>query len=298
MPIQNSFMLQSMTGFGKSTGMSKNKKITVEIKSLNSKNLDLFVRMLPLYKEKEIDLRKYIAKRLDRGKVEINVNVETSGEQKSYTINKEIVGKYYAQIVDLKQYLEMDSKEDTLAMILRMPEIFSSQSEDFDEGEWGCIWKLLEEAVDNHIVFREKEGQALKDEFEMRINNIQAAFDQVPKYESARIESIRGRIENNLEEFVGGAKVDKNRFEQELIYYIEKIDIAEEKHRLGQHLSFFLETLNSKKSEGKKLGFISQEIGREINTLGSKSYHPEMQKLVVEMKDELEKIKEQVLNTL
>ncbi len=287
-----------MTGFGKSTGIYKNKKITIEIKSLNSKNLDLFVRMLPVYKEKEIELRKYLASRLDRGKVECNINVETNGEQKSYVINKELAGKYYSQIVDLKQHLEIESNEDALSMILKMPEIFSSQSEDFDKEEWGYIWTLIEEAVSNQINFREKEGAALKNEFELRINNIKAAFDEVPKYEGARIDSIRNRIENNLEEFVGGAKVDKNRFEQELIYYIEKIDIAEEKHRLGQHLEFFKETLNADKSQGKKLGFISQEIGREINTLGSKSYHPEMQKLVVAMKDELEKIKEQVLNTL
>lgn len=291
-------MIQSMTGFGKSTGIYKNKKITIEIKSLNSKNLDLFVRMLPIYKEKEINLRKYIAQQLDRGKVEVSINVETNGDQKSYTINKEQAGKYYAQIVDLKQYLEIESNEDPLSLILRMPEIYSTQSEDFDEKEWAYIWTLLEEAVSNHIGFRKKEGQGLKEEFELRINNIKAAFEQVPNYENARIESIKNRIENNLEEFVGGAKVDKNRFEQELIYYIEKIDIAEEKHRLAQHLDFFIDTLNSDKSEGKKLGFISQEIGREINTLGSKSYHPEMQKLVVEMKDELEKIKEQVLNTL
>jgi len=290
-------MLQSMTGYGKASGTYENKKITVEVKSLNSKNLDLYVRMLPIYKQKEIELRKYIANQLDRGKIECNINVEANGENKSYTINKELAGKYYAEIVDLGSYLELNST-DVLNTILKMPDIFSSSAAEFDENEWKFVWGLLEEAVAKQIEFRSEEGRALQEELQMRIDNIQTAFDEVPNYETSRIDGIRNRIESNLEEFVGGAKVDKNRFEQELIYYLEKIDIAEEKQRLGKHLTYFSEVMNEPKSQGKKLGFISQEIGREINTLGSKSYHPEMQKLVVQMKDELEKIKEQVLNTL
>ncbi len=290
-------MLQSMTGFGKATGTYQNKKITVEIKSLNSKNLDLYVRMLPQYKEHEIDLRKYIASQLDRGKIECNINVETNGEAKSYSINKEVAGRYYAELVDLGAYLEIPTN-DVLATLLKMPDIFSSESEEADEKEWEFIFDLVKQATQKHIDFRNEEGKALYDEFKTRITNISNAFEQVPNFEKARIEDIKNRIESNLEEFASGTKVDKNRFEQELIYYIEKIDIAEEKQRLAKHLEYFVEVMDQPKSQGKKLGFISQEIGREINTLGSKSYHSEMQKLVVEMKDELEKIKEQVLNTL
>lgn len=291
-------MILSMTGFGKASGTYENKKITVEVKSLNSKNLDIYVRMPPAYKEKEIELRKFVGKELDRGKIECNVYVESNGGDSNYTINKELAGKYYAQIVDLEHFLEIPRNEDIMATLLRMPEIFSTQTEELNEVEWNFIQSKLEEAVNHLKDFRATEGAALKTEFETRINNIQKAFDQVPQYEKERIEDIKNRIESNLEEFVGGAKVDKNRFEQELIYYIEKIDISEEKQRLSKHLEHFLEILNESKSQGKKLGFISQEIGREINTLGSKAYHSEMQKLVVHMKDQLEKIKEQVLNTL
>ena len=286
-----------MTGFGKATGTFQNKKITVEVKSLNSKNLDLYLRMLPIYKEHELDLRKYLADQLDRGKIECNINVETNGEAKSYTINKELAARYYAEIEALGSELGIPT-DGALATILKMPEIFSSQTEESDPEEWNFIFDLAKQAVKKHQEFRAEEGAALYQEFKTRILNIKAAFEQVPQYEKARIDDIRTRIETNLEDFVGGSKVDKNRFEQELIYYIEKIDIAEEKQRLAKHLDYFLEIMDQPKSQGKKLGFIGQEIGREINTLGSKSYHPEMQKLVVEMKDELEKIKEQVLNTL
>lgn len=290
-------MLQSMTGYGKASGTFATKKITVEIKSLNSKSLDLYIRLSSVYKEKEIDLRKRIGAALDRGKIECFINVENSGDQKTNIINKELAGRYYANLVDLSHHLEV-KLENPLEIILKMPDVFTSQTEEFNEEEWNFISDLVDEALAKHIEFRNEEGAGLFREFEMRINNIKSNFLQVPQYENARIESIKSRIENNLEEFVGGAKVDKNRFEQELIYYIEKIDIAEEKHRLAQHLEYFIETMKQTTSQGRKLGFITQEIGREINTLGSKSYHPEMQKLVVQMKDELEKIKEQILNTL
>ena len=286
-----------MTGYGKASGTFENKKITVEIKSLNSKSLDLYVRLSSVYKEKEIELRKLVGEALDRGKVECFITVENSGDQKTNIINKELAGRYYANLVDLSHHLEV-KLDDPLSIILKMPDVFSSQTEEFNEEEWKAISKLVDEALVQHIEFRNEEGKGLYREFELRINNIKQNFEQVPQYASARIDSIKSRIENNLEEFVGGAKVDKNRFEQELIYYIEKIDIAEEKHRLAQHLDYFIDTMNQPTSQGRKLGFIGQEIGREINTLGSKSYHPEMQKLVVQMKDELEKIKEQILNTL
>ncbi|MEX1002495.1 MAG: YicC/YloC family endoribonuclease [Crocinitomicaceae bacterium] len=290
-------MLQSMTGFGKATGTFENKKITVELKSLNSKNLDVYVRMSSVYKEKEIELRKYLANQLDRGKIECNINIESGGESKSYSINKELAGRYYAEIVDLGHHLEIPA-EDVLNTILRLPDIFTSESSELDDEEWVFIMDLVKEAVERHKEFRTEEGKGIYKDLKGRITTIKSAFEQLPKFEKERIEDIKNRIENNLEEFVGGAKVDKNRFEQELIYYIEKIDIAEEKQRLGKHLDYFLAVMDEPVSQGKKLGFIGQEIGREINTLGSKAYHSEMQKLVVEMKDDLEKIKEQVLNTL
>ena len=290
-------MLQSMTGFGKATANFQNKKITIEIKSLNSKNLDLFVRIPHIYKSKEIELRKQISAGLDRGKVECIINIESSGETTSTTLNTAVLKSYYDQLKDFAQGLNID-QENMLQTLMRMPDVYTTNEEELDDEEWTVLLKLVEEAINNLNEFRTQEGNQLKEEFELRIKNIESAFNEVPKYEGIRIENIKERIENNLEEFIGFSKVDKNRFEQELIYYIEKIDIAEEKSRLSNHLNYFREILAQPKSQGKKLGFIVQEIGREINTLGSKSYHAEMQKLVVQMKDELEKIKEQILNTL
>ena len=290
-------MLQSMTGFGKATGTFEDKKITIELKSLNSKNMDIFVRMPSYYKEHEITLRKLIGAELDRGKIECTILVESVGVKSGSTINKTLAKSYFSQLSEIATDLNL-STEGVLPALLRMPDIFSVEQEEINENEWGAVFNLVKEAITSHKEFRLVEGKHLQNEFSERIGAIQLAFDKVPKFETERIESIKVRIENNLKEFVGGDKVDKNRFEQELIYYIEKIDIAEEKHRLQNHLTYFLEVMNEPKSQGKKLGFIGQEIGREINTLGSKSYHADMQKLVVEMKDELEKIKEQILNTL
>lgn len=286
-----------MTGFGKATGVFKNKKITIEIKSLNSKNLDLFVRMPHTYKSKEIGLRKFLGAQLDRGKVECNINIENNGDTSVASLNTDVIKSYYKQLSDLGSELGI-KEENLLQTLVRMPDVFSSSEEELEDEEWLKIMDLAKEATHNLVEFRLQEGKLLTDEFNMRIDNIESSFLEVPKYEGIRIDSIKERIENNLEEFVGGAKVDKNRFEQELIFYIEKIDIAEEKLRLAGHLNYFREILGEPKSQGKKLGFIVQEIGREINTLGSKSYHADMQKLVVQMKDELEKIKEQILNTL
>lgn len=290
-------MLQSMTGFGKASGTFSNKKITVEIKSLNSKNLDLFVRMPTIYRQNEIELRKLLGKRLDRGKVECNINVELIGDATSQKINQKLICSYYQQLVTISEDLNLP-QENLLATLVKMPDVFAAESEELDEEEWNFIVSVLDKAITEHIAFRTAEGQLLAEEFALRIANIKQAFDEIPEYEKSRVDTIKLRIENNLEEFVGISKIDKNRFEQELIYYLEKFDISEEKHRLENHLTYFIETLNKPVSQGKKLGFISQEIGREINTLGSKSYHAEMQKLVVGMKDELEKIKEQILNTL
>ncbi len=290
-------MLQSMTGFGKASGTISNKKITVEIKSLNSKNLDLFVRMPSIYRQNEIELRKILGKRLDRGKVECNINVEQIGLESTQRLNKSLITSYYNQLTEISSELGLP-QENLLATLVRMPDIFATEAADLDEAEWTIILSIIDKAIEEHVSFRQAEGNRLEEEFTLRIGNIKTAFDRVPEYETTRVNSIKERIENNLEEFVGISKIDKNRIEQGLIYYMEKFDISEEKHRLANHLTYFMETLKQPISQGKKLGFICQEIGREINTLGSKSYHAEMQKLVVGMKDELEKIKEQVLNTL
>ncbi len=290
-------MLHSMTGFGKATTNYQNKKITVEIKSLNSKNLDLFIRVPHQYKSKEIELRKLIGAGLDRGKVECIINIESTGDIATTKLNTEVMKSYLNQLKSFTNELNL-GEGDILQTLMRMPDVYSTNVEEIDENEWETLLELTKEAIQHLNEFRGREGAQLKEEFELRINNIEKAFHKVPDYEDLRIEGIKERIENNLEEFIGVSKIDKNRFEQELIYYIEKIDIAEEKSRLSNHLNYFREILNQAKSQGKKLGFITQEIGREINTLGSKSYHAEMQKLVVQMKDELEKIKEQILNTL
>lgn len=290
-------MLQSMTGFGKASASLNNKKITVEIRSLNSKNLDLNMRMPSFYREIELNLRKTIGKHLDRGKVDCNVSYDQNGSEKNYTINQDLATNYYNQLNDLADSLNQP-KEDLLQMVMRMPEIYSSAQEDLSSEEKEFISKLVSEAIENLIAFRAKEGQQLHEEFTQRINTIQSLLNEVPAFEEERIPVIKERISKNLEEVINKDNIDSNRFEQELIYYIEKFDISEEKMRLQNHLNYFLETLNLDKSSGKKLGFITQEIGREINTLGSKSYHTELQKIVVQMKDELEKIKEQVLNTL
>ncbi len=290
-------MLQSMTGFGKASGQFQNKKITIELKSLNSKNIDIYARIPNEYKQFEIEIRKIIGLALDRGKVECTISVESNGELNDNLINKNLVSAYHQQIKNIANELNL-STDNILPVLMKMPDVFSAPQIEVSKEEWETIKSILDEALINIKTFRIKEGSFLQKEFTDRINAIKNAFAKIPSFEKERIDGIKTRIENNLIEFVGGEKVDKNRFEQELIYYIEKIDIAEEKHRLQNNLDFFIETLNEDNSQGKKLGFIVQEIGREINTLGSKSYHSGMQKLVVEMKDELEKIKEQILNTL
>jgi uncharacterized protein (TIGR00255 family) len=242
-------------------------------------------------------LRKHICEFLNRGKVEVSIHVEAVKGSSQQTINATLVKSYFDQINAIADELQL-STQDILPTLLRMPEIFASEAEELDAQEWDAIMHVLDEAIEDHLSFRRSEGSQLQEEFRLRIDNIRTAFEAIPQYEDKRVASIKERIESNLDEFIGTSKIDKNRFEQELIYYLEKFDISEEKQRLENHLNYFIETLEEEESQGKKLGFISQEIGREINTLGSKSYHSEMQKLVVGMKDELEKIKEQVLNTL
>ena len=288
-------MVLSMTGYGKATGSFEGKKIVVEIRSLNSKSLDLNVRLIPAYRERELELRAIVGQHLDRGKVEMSVSLENSGESKNYTINKELAQAYYRDIKEVAELVGEEPK-DLLSLVMRMPEIYSNEKEQLSEEEATFLSQLTHEACEQLVEFRKQEGDQLRHDFQQNIGRIADLLTQVPQYEQVRIDMVRERMRAALEK-ISGMSVDDNRFEQELIFYIEKMDISEEKMRLSNHLNYFLETMDIPLC-GKKLGFITQEIGREINTLGSKSYHAEMQKLVVEMKDNLEKIKEQVLNTL
>ncbi len=288
-------MLHSMTGYGKATGNYEGKKVSVEVKSLNSKSMDLYVRTAPFYREKELEIRQQVTALLDRGKVEVNVNIESTGATKSFEINKDLALAYYQ---DLKQTNDLlgEKSVDYLSLIVKMPDIFMQAKEEITAEENAFLTDLVAQACQQLNNFRRQEGEALEKEFTERINEIKSLLADVPKYENLRIEIIRERMRKGLED-MDNPNMDENRFQQELIFYIEKLDITEEKMRLSNHLDYFLETMVLP-SAGKKLGFITQEIGREINTLGSKSYHVELQKMVVDMKDSLEKIKEQVLNTL
>ena len=285
-----------MTGYGKATGSFEGKKISVEIKALNSKSLDLYTRIAGPYREKELEIRQYITNALDRGKVEVNINIESTGSSKSLEINKDLALAYYKDLLETNILLG-ETTSDYLSLIVKMPEIFTQSKESTSEEEFTFLHELVAEACMNLNTFRRQEGVALEKEFNDRIEEIRSLLNQVEKYENTRIDTIKERMRKGLEEAGAVVGFDENRFQQELIFYIEKLDISEEKMRLANHLDYFLETMILP-SAGKKLGFITQEIGREINTLGSKSYHVELQKMVVDMKDSLEKIKEQVLNTL
>lgn len=291
-------MIKSMTGFGKATGEINNKKITVEIKSLNSKQADVSVRMPSFYKEKELPLRSLINKNLERGKIEFNLYAELLGGNSNFNLNTDLFKKYYAEFNAIANEVNPENKSDLIAIVSKMPDLLKAERSELDENEWLEVSKIIEEAISKINEFRSTEGNSLAQELNLRVNNISELLSSVEQYEQARIETVKARITNNLKEVVAENKIDNDRFEQELIYYIEKYDITEEKTRLAQHCSYFIETMNSSISEGKKLGFISQEMGREINTLGSKANHSELQKIVVQMKDELEKIKEQILNIL
>jgi uncharacterized protein (TIGR00255 family) len=292
---QSTTMVLSMTGFGKASGTFEGKKIVVETRSLNSKSLDLSVRMLPIYKEKELEIRAVVGEHLERGKVELNVSIENTGEAKNYTINKSLAQAYFQ---DLKETAELlgEPTDDLFQHLFRIPEIYTNSKEDLGEEESAFLLNLVKESCEQLVNFRKKEGDQLRTDFQENISAIETLLNEVPKYENERIDIVRERMRAGLEKLTQ-QNIDENRFEQELIFYLEKMDVSEEKMRLKNHLDYFVETMNLPAS-GKKLGFITQEIGREINTLGSKSYHVEMQKIVVQMKDHLEKIKEQVLNTL
>ncbi|MBP5983215.1 MAG: YicC family protein [Fluviicola sp.] len=284
-----------MTGYGKATASFEGKKIVVEIRSLNSKSLDLNLRLTSSYREKELEIRAIIAEYLDRGKVEASITIENTTETKNFTINKAVVATYYNDLKSIANDLG-ESTTNILPIVMRLPEIFSNEKETVSPEEMAFVFELMKEACTNLVAFRKQEGDQLRADFQSNINRIAELLAAVPVYENERIDIVRERMRAGLEKLTA-MKIDENRFEQELIFYIEKMDISEEKMRLGNHLDYFVNTMDIPLC-GKKLGFITQEIGREINTLGSKSYHVEMQKIVVEMKDHLEKIKEQVLNTL
>jgi uncharacterized protein (TIGR00255 family) len=288
-------MVLSMTGFGKASGEINGKKVSIEIRSLNSKALDLNLRIPAQYKELEPKIRAIISELLDRGKIDVSASIDHPGDQKTATINKALAIAYYKELNELNALMGNDTP-DFLSHILRIPDVFINEKSDLNEEEQEAFLSLIRLACEQTHFFRAQEGNALSIDFASRIDAIRDALTEVPKFEEERIVALRERIIRNLEE-LKGQNVDQNRLEQEMIFYLEKLDISEEKVRLSNHLDYFLETMKVPRS-GKKLGFIGQEIGREINTLGSKSNHTEMQKLVVEMKDNLEKIKEQVLNTL
>jgi len=288
-------MIQSMTGFGKSIVELPGKKITIELKSLNSKNLDLNARMPSQYRERELDLRGKIAKSLSRGKLDFSLYVEITGEATTASVNAAVVKKYIQQLKEIPPTGSAD-EASLLEIAMRLPDTLKTEREEIDESEFNAIDQGLEEALAEINDFRDAEGKALEKDFVLRIETLQQLLQEVIEIDPQRIDAVKERLQKGIEELK--ENVDENRFEQELVYYIEKYDITEEKTRLENHLSYFTETLNSSDSNGKKLGFIGQEIGREINTIGSKSNFAPMQKLVVQMKDELEKIKEQLLNVL
>ena len=292
-------MIQSMTGFGKATVAYKEKKINVEVKSLNSKTLDLSTRIAPLYREKEMEIRQFIAKNLERGKIDFSIWIEKDVVADATPINMALVENYYQQIKKISEQTGIPEPTNWYATLLRMPDVTAKTDiEELAEEEWNAARKAIEEAVNHLIAFRRQEGAALQKKFTEKVDNIQALLTSIEPYEKTRVEKIKANIINGLQQ-IPNVDYDKNRLEQELIYYIEKLDISEEKQRLSNHLKYFRETMNEEgHGVGKKLGFIAQEMGREINTTGSKSNQAEMQNIVVKMKDELEQIKEQVLNAL
>lgn len=290
-------MIQSMTGFGKVTAELPSKKVTVEIKALNSKQLDLSTRIPSIYKDKEMQIRSQLLQSLERGKVDFSIYIEYIGKDTPTQINLTAFESYYSQIKDIAEKLNIGLPTDWFQTLLKMPDVIKSEIVEVDESEWEVVFNAVKEAIKHLCDFRIQEGAMLQKLFEEKIGNIARLLTEVEEYEGERIEKIKTRIMDNLEK-VANQDYDKNRFEQEMIYYIEKLDVNEEKNRLDNHLKYFISTMKDGHGQGKKLGFIAQEMGREINTLGSKSNHAEMQKIVVQMKDELEQIKEQVLNVL
>ncbi len=285
-------MILSMTGFGRAETVYEGKKITIDIKSLNSKNFDLNVKIPLRYKEKEFDIRKLLNDKILRGKVDCYINCESLEDSNDVKINQDIVKNYIEQL----RAVASDAPEfEYLKMAVRMPDVLSTKSSELDDNEWKALLEVVQESVARFIEFRQTEGNNLAEEIEKIVLNIENNLNQVGQYEEERIQPIKDRYQTALKNF---ENVDETRFYQEMVYFVEKLDISEEKVRLSQHIKYYLEVMKNEDFNGKKLGFIAQEMGREINTLGSKANHSEIQKLVVEMKDDLEKIKEQTLNVL
>ena len=291
-------MIQSMTGYGKSTIIYNDKKIIVEIKSLNSKALDVSARIAPLYREKEMEIRNMISKSLERGKVDFSLWIEKEASDAATPINAALLQNYYSQIKNISETCNIPLPSDWFATLLRMPDVLTKvDMQVLEDEEWEVAKGAVEEAINALVNFRKQEGAALEKKFNEKIDNIERLLASIEPFEKERVARIREKITDALEKTIS-VDYDKNRLEQELIYYIEKLDINEEKQRLANHLKYFRETMAGGHGQGKKLGFIAQEMGREINTTGSKSNHAEMQNIVVQMKDELEQIKEQVLNVM
>lgn len=291
-------MIQSMTGYGKCVVEYNGKKIHAELKSLNSKSLDLTTRIAPIYREKEMEIRQLIQQGLERGKADFVLWVEKDQASNATPINLALVSEYKRQIEKMQAELQLPEPDDWYATLLRMPDVLSHvEVEELSAEEWAQARKAVEGAISETVAFREQEGLALAKKFQEKIGNIAALLASIEPFEKERTTKIRQRIVDALEQQIG-VDYDKNRLEQEMIYYIEKLDISEEKQRLSNHLRYFIETMKEGRGQGKKLGFIAQEMGREINTTGSKSNQAEMQNIVVKMKDELEQIKEQVLNVM
>jgi uncharacterized protein (TIGR00255 family) len=287
-----------MTGYGKASAEFQGKKINAEVKSLNSKALDLSTRLAPIYREKEMEVRALIAQTLERGKVEFNLWIEQPETQNAASINGELVANYYKQITDIAEKYDIDEPEDIWTVLLRMPDVLNKTDiQELTEEEWAVAKSVVEKAIQQLTDFRKQEGMALQKKFEEKLDNIASLLASIESYETSRTEKIRQKLVDALQA-IPEVEYDRNRLEQEMIYYIEKLDINEEKQRLTNHLHYFRQTMEEGHGQGKKLGFIAQEMGREINTTGSKSNQAEMQNIVVKMKDELEQIKEQVLNVM
>lgn len=291
-------MVTSMTGYGKATKDLGSTKITVQIKSLNSKGIDLNVKLPSLYREKELEVRSMLSNLLQRGKIDMMLTAENQDETSKLSINKELFKSHYTALKQLKADLGDTDPSDLIRLVCGLPDVMVTETKELDENEWKEVLAVIKDAVNALEEFRQQEGDILKDEFTLRVNTIAQLLEDVKLYEEDRIKTVRERITKHLDELISADNYDKDRLEQELVFYMEKFDVTEEKVRLKGHCDYFISTMNEDGAQGKKLGFISQEMGREINTLGSKANDSNIQKLVVGMKDELEKIKEQVLNTL
>jgi uncharacterized protein (TIGR00255 family) len=291
-------MIKSMTGFGKSIAETLQKKITIEIKSLNSKQLDLNIKVPWLYKEKEIEIKSLISQKLERGKIDLSVFCDNLDDELIPVINKSVVKNYFGQLKEISEELDLDLNEHILSTILRLPETLKTERQELDEGEWEFVKKQLLEAINMLDLYRIEEGNALEKDIRSNLANISTSLETIETFEEGRIKKVREKLLSILNENVNSENIDKNRFEQELIFFLEKYDINEEKVRLKKHCEYFLESIGTPSPNGKILSFITQEIGREINTIGSKANDASIQKLVVMMKDDLEKIKEQTLNVL